>query len=90
MRKHLKLLASTRAPEFERKYAIAPSSGPACAICQRPQSGRKLARDHCHASGIRLGELCSQCNTGLGLFQDDPNLLAEAARYLVHYGKKLA
>lgn len=57
--------------------------GPCCDICGFSTAGGKLARDHNHTSGKRRGNLCAQCNQGLGLFLDnDPELLEKAAAYL--------
>jgi hypothetical protein len=54
-----------------------------CAICRTPAFGAKLPHvDHDHESGSVRGILCSNCNTGLGLFKDDPELLRAAAKYL--------
>lgn len=60
-----------------------------CAICRRPErakgrSGvvRLLAVDHCHARGGVRALLCGACNTGLGVFGDDPSRLRAAAEYL--------
>jgi len=56
-----------------------------CAICGAVQSakGRKsLSVDHDHATGEVRGLLCSRCNTGIGMFRDEPALLAAAIRYL--------
>jgi hypothetical protein len=38
--------------------------------------------DHCHETGKFRGWLCINCNTGLGRFYDDPNLLNKAIQYL--------
>lgn len=38
--------------------------------------------DHCHITGKIRGFLCSNCNTGLGLFKDNINLLESAIKYL--------
>lgn len=38
--------------------------------------------DHCHKTGTLRGLLCRQCNQGLGLFKDSPNILISAAAYL--------
>lgn len=64
--------------------------GGACAICNGPERAsapdgnpKQLAVDHCHVSGQVRALLCSSCNRGLGLFQDDPVLLRKAAEYLL-------
>lgn len=55
-----------------------------CAICRKkPTAGKRaFALDHCHASGNIRGILCQQCNTGLGMFNDNVDLLAAAIEYL--------
>lgn len=66
--------------EYERLVA---AQGGVCALCGKTCStGRQLAADHCHAGGHVRGLLCSKCNTGLGMFDDDPVLLSKAAAYL--------
>ena len=57
-----------------------------CAICQRPEVGKKrLSLDHNHTTGKIRGLLCGKCNTGLGNFRDDPKLLQNAIEYLQSY-----
>lgn len=41
-----------------------------------------LAVDHCHKTGKIRKLLCYKCNTGLGLFKDNPSLLRRAAAYI--------
>lgn len=56
--------------------------GPETAIDRRSAQPRALAVDHCHETGRARGLLCSNCNTALGLLQEDPDLFHEAAKYL--------
>ena len=53
-----------------------------CKICGKEQSSKRLAVDHCHTSGRIRGLLCNNCNSGLGMFNDNPELLQKAIDYL--------
>ena len=55
-----------------------------CAICGKHQSEQKkrLEVDHCHETGFVRALLCTNCNTAIGKFYDDPDLLYRAADYL--------
>lgn len=72
----------------EKYDALHAAQNGKCAICGTNESlvirGKKLrlAVDHCHDTGAIRGLLCSQCNTGLGCFGDDPDRVEAAARYL--------
>jgi hypothetical protein len=52
-----------------------------CAIC-KVEIFSRLFVDHCHKSGKVRKLLCSQCNSGLGMFKDNPELLVAAADYI--------
>lgn len=54
-----------------------------CKICNLPESsGRELYVDHNHLTNEVRGLLCNQCNTALGKFKDNPELLRSAIKYL--------
>lgn len=54
-----------------------------CAICwEACSSGKRLAVDHCHTTGIIRGLLCMSCNTAIGKLKDDVSLLKAAIAYL--------
>lgn len=53
-----------------------------CAICGKEATTKALAVDHCHKTGKIRELLCGPCNTGLGQFQDNPELLLLAADYI--------
>lgn len=57
--------------------------GNACPICERKFSDAVPANvDHCHTHGHVRGLLCVKCNTGLGHFNDDPERMMRALKYL--------
>lgn len=68
---------------FNSQYGI-------CAICNRKETVnsnkgatvKKLAVDHCHKTGKIRGLLCHFCNTAIGAFQDDTDLLEKAISYI--------
>lgn len=61
---------------------LAAQSG-TCAICSRADhTARNWCVDHCHATGVVRGILCSECNAAIGKLKDDPALLRRAAGYI--------
>ena len=42
----------------------------------------KVVLNHDHGTGVPSGWICDSCNTGLGRFKDDPEILRNAIRYL--------
>lgn len=69
-------------PDYMKMYAAQEGK---CKVCggERPNFGKQgLVIDHCHSEGNIRGLLCSQCNTGLGHFKDDVQLLQKAIEYL--------
>ena len=54
-----------------------------CAICKNPcKNNERLSVDHCHNTGAVRGLLCNNCNTGIGMLNDDPDLVRRAFEYL--------
>lgn len=68
--------------------AMLKEQGGVCYICKLSSETRSLAVDHNHRTGEVRKLLCSSCNTGLGLFQDNPSLLVKAAAYLLEHGEE--
>lgn len=75
------------AAEFD---ALVEAQRGVCAICGGPpyegrldSRKRRLAVDHHHETGVVRGLLCDPCNTGLGMFKDDPKRLESAIQYLI-------
>jgi hypothetical protein len=55
-----------------------------CDLCGLPfQSGQSQHIDHDHKTGNYRGVLHRECNTALGLLQDDPGRAMQAADYLL-------
>ena len=67
----------------EDYQALLDAQGGVCAICHNPcVSGKRLAVDHNHETGVVRGLLCTRCNPGIGYFQDDLALMHRAMAYL--------
>jgi hypothetical protein len=68
--------------------SMCEAQGMRCAICgtsltiEGATNNSKAVMDHCHDTGRTRGVLCSKCNRGLGLLNDDPAVLRAAAGYL--------
>lgn len=53
-----------------------------CAICSEESAVKCLAVDHDHKTGKIRGLLCNRCNTGLGMFRDNIDLIILSGMYL--------
>lgn len=56
-----------------------------CPICKKitvPGLTSKIVLDHNHKDGSVRGWICDSCNTGIGRFKDDIDLLRRAIAYL--------
>lgn len=75
----------------EQFQSLLLQQGGVCAICRKPEKRtnkrgvRRLSVDHEHATGKVRALLCCDCNSGLGLFEEDPDLLRAAAEYVEKY-----
>lgn len=70
---------------LEQFSSLVAACGGKCQICRRPETNprrKSLSIDHCHASGMIRGLLCSRCNLAIGLFRDDPITIRSAVEYL--------
>lgn len=85
-----KYLRMRRNGHLVRKYGITADEyderlarqGGGCKICGRSLERIRLAVDHDHKTGKVRGILCENCNRGLGMFKDSPELLQNAIQYL--------
>lgn len=66
------------APKAELDARILEQQG-RCAICSAARPD--LVPDHCHDTGRFRGWICPNCNSGGGMFKDDPDLLEAAAAF---------
>jgi hypothetical protein len=66
------------------KKRFLEEQGDRCALCKTDKPHAKgWHLDHNHITGRIRGVLCGNCNRGLGLLQDDPELLLKAREYLL-------
>ena len=65
------------------KEAVEFEPPKACEICDKEV---ELVVDHNHETGKFRGSLCGHCNSGLGHFMDNPQLLKKAFYYLKDRG----
>jgi hypothetical protein len=61
--------------------AMLTAQGGKCIICNE-HYGDELRVDHNHATGEIRGLLCSNCNSALGLFKEDPIRMQNAIGYV--------
>jgi len=76
----------SRAARLERYDSMRIAQDYKCKICQKPESELTIALsvDHCHKTNKIRGLLCGNCNRGLGMFFDNPDLLRAATDYVDH------
>lgn len=89
-------LARARESALKKRYGITQiqymemlnQQGGKCPICSEKIGERNTPPvDHCHKTGKVREILCYRCNTGLGQFLDNPELLRNAVKYLAKHGQ---
>lgn len=56
-----------------------------CPICKKlsiPGVTANIVIDHDHRTGWAREWICDSCNTGIGRFQDDPEMLEKISKYI--------
>jgi hypothetical protein len=56
--------------------------GGRCAICESLLDIKKACLDHNYVTGYNRGILCYSCNTGIGFFKDNAEVLLQASKYV--------
>lgn len=88
-----KRTADVRRRNWKKNFGLTPQryaqildeQGGSCAICRRTEphgNGTIFGVDHCHATGMVRGLLCTSCNTGIGNLGDSIEMLERALDYL--------
>jgi hypothetical protein len=81
---------SLKGSEKTKLEKIKPEHFYICPICEKgsiPGVTANLVKDHDHETGEARAWLCDSCNTGLGRFKDNKELLEKAIKYLDEYSK---
>lgn len=68
---------------LEDKVRMLAEQQDSCAVCFIPLLPSTAVVDHCHYTGKLRGILCTHCNLLLGHAKDQPQILRNAAEYLV-------
>ena len=80
-KRHLRVKFGLTIQDYDDMYI---EQGGCCAICgvHQSETQKRLCIDHNHETGNVRGLLCDRCNTSIGKFNDDINLLRNAIKYL--------
>ena len=80
--------ASGRAKDVweKHKYGVCKSEldYDYCLICGSKQ---RIHIDHCHKTNKFRGLLCSKCNTGIGMFDEDTKKMLKAIEYITKWNE---
>ncbi len=69
----------------EKFQEMSATQGHCCALCRRHKDqigGKGLVVDHNHKTGAIRALLCTRCNSGIGTFNEDPELLLKVSEYV--------
>lgn len=77
---------------YEEYVIMCDKQNNLCAICGKEEITKHnksksiyiLSIDHCHSTNKVRGLLCKKCNSAIGFFNDDPELLRLAYKYLIN------
>tara|TARA_R110001632_G_scaffold70241_1_gene163687 strand:+ start:4076 stop:4459 length:384 start_codon:yes stop_codon:yes gene_type:complete len=79
----IRLQAAARTYNITIEAAYELYSIKECGICNRDiLNNKSKCIDHCHTTGKVRGILCTQCNTGLGMFKDNKEFLTNAIKWI--------
>lgn len=84
-RKHLEgmnMSAKTKLEWAKKKPHGVPFECPICAKRTIAGVTSKIVLDHNHRNGEARGWVCDSCNTGIGRFKDDVELINRAIKYI--------
>jgi len=79
------------------RYGVSPEcrqemerlQGGVCYLCgETNKNGKRLFVDHNHETGQVRNLLCTRCNAGIGMFDENISLIEKAADYLRNWSKK--
>lgn len=88
-RKRERRLQETYGISVAEYDALLVAQGGVCAICKTvPSTAKRMHVDHCHDTGVVRGILCHYCNTAIGAFREDLEVLLFALQYLIRAGRR--
>jgi len=85
-RKWRKSVSKKERIEYEKKYPV-PAIGEkfTCPICQKTivrQFKNDVVLDHSHKDGTIRGWICRQCNSSIGMLDEDVTILERAIKWI--------
>ncbi len=78
----INMTAKTKAEWAKKKPQSVPFECPICAKRTIAGITSKVVLDHNHRNGEARGWVCDSCNTGIGRFKDDIDLIKRAIKFI--------